>query len=246
MRLGNVRASARLLDARRLARSAELFAGTPDAIEEALSAAQLINVAAGETLHRQGESAESLFLIIAGTAKLVQVTPDGEEILIRYFLPWDAVGVTCVLATNHDSTAVVTDDLEAIWWPAATVRLLLNRHPRLALNLVGILQRRLHDAQVAVTERSTRSVEQRLALLMLRLLKRVQADRAEPSAILHASCNELGTAAGTTIFTVSRILTRWEAHGLISRRFGEIAVTNPRSLAAIAAIDVDWADVPSV
>lgn len=224
--------------------SSALFRAEPASIPRALGSAREFGCAAKGQLHRQGDKGTSVFLLVSGTVKLTQVTPTGGEVIIRHFLPGDSFGLLSVLGMIHDSTAAATQDCGGLQWHADAMGALMNAYPALALGIVGILGRSLHEAQIAVTERSTCTVEQRLALVLLRLMKRTALPPRDGAALVQMPITglELGEAAGTTMFTASRILRRWGDAGLIGRRWRSMTVLDPVALAIVAGADPDWAD----
>jgi DNA-binding MarR family transcriptional regulator len=53
---------------------------------------------------------------------------------------------------------------------------------------------------------------------------------------------ELADLSGTTLFTVSRLLSRWQERGLIASTRGRVTVQRPRDIAALAAAGDETSD----
>ena len=112
---------------------------------------------------------------------------------------------------------------------------LLRQHAQLAINLIDLLSERLHDMQARYEELATEQVEQRLARTLLRLVKRT-GRRVEQGVLVDVrlSRQELADMTGTSMFTVSRILKRWEKAGVIKSQRHRILVHHPHGLVSIA------------
>jgi CRP-like cAMP-binding protein len=85
-------------------------------------------------------------------------------------------------------------------------------------NISRILAAQLQQMEDRFRELATECVSRRLALVVSRLA--AQIGRATPEGIhISITREELAQMTGTTIFTVSRLLTIWSAQGsLLSRR----------------------------
>jgi len=78
-------------------------------------------------------------------------------------------------------------------------------------------------------------VEQRVAGTLVRLAR--QAGKRVRSGILidiHLSRQDLAEMTGTTLYTVSRILSRWEQEGLVELGRERVVIRNGHGLVEIA------------
>jgi CRP-like cAMP-binding protein len=193
-----------------------LAAGSPRALRK------------GEVLVRQGEPASAFFLIECGYLKLTQLTPDGAEVIVRFVGPWDPVaGVTALGEAPYPVTGTACDAVRVLAWPRAVLADLLVRYPELKTNILREMTAHMDDALTRLRELATLKVSQRLAHTLLRLTQPRPASAAH-SAIPHSlTRQELAELTGTTLFTVSRVLTDWESAGLVrsSRAHVEIIDT---------------------
>jgi CRP/FNR family transcriptional regulator, nitrogen oxide reductase regulator len=83
-----------------------------------------------------------------------------------------------------------------------------------------------------VHEFATERVPQRLARVLLRLI--AQFGSSFDSAPVDLSCEELAQMAGTTLFTVSRLLCDWASQGIIRPERSAVLVENLPGLIAVA------------
>ena len=216
---------------------ARLFAGLhAAALDEIAAAAHLVRRRSGETLFAQEDAAEAFYVLITGRMKIAQVTAEGHQVVLRYIGPGEVFGAV-PLFTNTGypaAAAAVTDSLAARWDHAVTHRL-LDRHPRILTNALTIVGHRLHKLQHRYRELATERVEQRIARAVLRLMEK--AGRPTESGIqieFPLSRQDIAEITGTTLHTVSRILSNWETSGLVESGRMRVVIRDPPALLAIA------------
>ena len=118
----------------------------------------------------------------------------------------------------------------AALWPV-----LSSRFPAFGANTYKTVGSRLEEAHTRVEEISTEQVEQRVAGAVLRLAK--QAGRKTEEGILidlPISRQDIAEMTGTTLHTVSRLLSAWEDRGLIKSGRQKVTVVEPHRLFLIA------------
>jgi CRP/FNR family transcriptional regulator, nitrogen oxide reductase regulator len=199
--------------------------------ESILAAASRRTLRKGEVLIRQGEPAVRFFLIERGYLKLTQVTSDGNEVIVRFVGPRDPVaGVTALGEGLYPVTATACDRVDLLDWPRTVLIDLLARFPALKTNILREMTAHMDDALLRLRELATLKVSQRLAHTLLRLTAPSMSGVAG-SAVPHTlTRQELAELTGTTLFTVSRILTDWESAGLVRSARAHVEVTDPQRL----------------
>jgi len=95
-----------------------------------------------------------------------------------------------------------------------------------------ILTRRLLELEGRLFEISTERVAPRLARELVRLLVHV-GRRVDGVIEVHLSREELAQLTGTTLFTVSRVLSGWEQQGIVNLRRQAVAVQSPFGLLGV-------------
>jgi CRP-like cAMP-binding protein len=93
----------------------------------------------------------------------------------------------------------------------------------------------MNDALTRVRELATERVGQRLAHTLLRLMR--QCGRTTPDGVLIThplTRQELAELTGTTLYTVSRTLSRWESEGILRSINRQLLVQAPRRLQALS------------
>lgn len=214
-----------------------LFAGVDgNLLEQAYRAAYRRRLRAHEFLFHQGEEANTFYLLLTGRARLLQLTPEGHQVIIRYMGPGDGMGIIVALSEiPYPLSCEAVTDCETLAWDRATTLHFMEKSSVLALNGLRMVAGRFRDLQRRYQELATERVERRVARTLLRLTR--QAGKRVPAGVLldlPLSRQDLGELTGTTLYTVSRILSRWEQEGLITTGRERVIVCKPHGLVAIA------------
>lgn len=214
-----------------------IFDGLTDAERQLwLNEATTRQLRRGQTLARQGEPADMLYLVESGALKLVQVTPEGQELIVRFVGPGEPFGgVVALDATTYPVTALAVEPTRVRGWQRAALGRLLSRFTQVRVNLMREMTAHMTDALTRVRELATERVGQRLAHTLLRLMR--QAGRQTPDGVLipHAlTRQEFAELTGTTLYTVSRIFSKWQADGVLQSSGRRLIVRSPGRLEALA------------
>jgi CRP-like cAMP-binding protein len=165
-----------------------------------------------------------------------KLTPDGQQVVVRFVTPGEVFGVAMAIGrTTYPGTAVAVADSVALQWPSAAWPRLVAAHPELAGNTLQTVGARLQDMHTRIVEMSTLEVERRVAHALLRLAQ--QAGRKVEGGVaidFPISRQDIAEMTGTTLHTVSRILSAWEARGLVESARQKITLRQPHQLMMLA------------
>ena len=219
------------------AKPVALFAGLDrQALREIKRLGHRRSVDAAATFFREGEPASAFYVLDAGTVKLTQSTAEGHQIVLRLVSAGDAFGgVAAFGGATYPVTAEAVTEASALEWPGPVMSDLIERYPRLALNALKFVAARFHELQVQYRQLATERVERRVARALLRLLQ--QAGRQVEAGVLidlPLSREDIGQMTGTTLYTVSRIISRFETDGLVEAGRQRMVIRNPHGLEKIA------------
>ncbi|PZA13148.1 Crp/Fnr family transcriptional regulator [Rhodopseudomonas palustris] len=214
-----------------------LFAGlSPAELDAVLQEARSIRVPKNGHVFEQGEDAHSFFVLLHGHVRASKVTPAGEQIVVRYVAPGETLGVAMAIGlSRYPATATAVDDSIVLAWPTAAWPRLVEQYPALATNTLRTVGGRLQETHSRVVEMSTQQVEQRVAHALLRLAK--QSGRKVEAGVqidFPISRQDIAQMTGTTLHTVSRLLSGWEQKGLIESGRQKIILREPHQLVVLA------------
>lgn len=190
----------------------------------------------GAAVARQGEPARAFYLVERGLLKLLQLAPDGRQVIVRFVGPGEPFGGVVALAEAvYPVTALAVETARLRGWDGATLARLLERFPQVRMNIMREMAAHMTDALTRVRELTTERVEQRLAHTLLRLMRQA-GQRAEDGVLIAhpLTRQELAELAGTTLYTVSRTLSRWQAEGLLRSDQRRLVIRSPKRIEAIA------------
>jgi CRP-like cAMP-binding protein len=216
----------------------ELFRGADNqTLIEARDTAFKRRLATGDVLFSQGDAASATYIVVVGRLRATQTTPDGQQIIIRYIGPGEFAGfMTLSSGTNHPGSAVAVEETHLMGWSVATIRKLMEKHSGVAINALAALGTRYREMQLRLREIATERVEQRIAHAILRLAK--HAGRATPNGIeiaIPLSRQDLAEMSGTTLHTVSRVLSAWEYAGHVDTGRRRVMVRKLDALEGVAS-----------
>ncbi|MBV8707337.1 MAG: Crp/Fnr family transcriptional regulator [Acidobacteriaceae bacterium] len=212
-----------------------LFSGILPADYAAISAtARSRTFARGEMLYLGGDAVNQVLLLTSGYVKVTHISRSGAEVILRLGAPGDVLGAMNLLSTGrYDTTAQAFRSCRALVWEARVFKTLAERFPVLQRNMVGILCESLLELEERFREVATERVGPRVANQLLRLQEKIGRP-TEDGVELGLSREELAQMTGTTLFTVSRLLSAWEACGMVKPSREAVTICDLGALRAIA------------
>ena len=219
-----------------------LFSGlTKDECREIASCARARSFARDELLFAQGQSARNLVMIQTGSVKLSQLSPNGNEVILRMTGSGDPVGMPADTAScSHSCSARAMEQCHTLVWEYSRLQGLLAQYPQIGRNISQILSNQLTELQERFREVATEKVAQRVALALLRLIKQV-GKPAKGGVEVSLSREELAQMTGTTLFTISRLLSKWGEEGFVLPKREAVVVLDSRRLGQVSEGDDEGA-----
>ena len=207
----------------------------PVEIDDVLRTATSRRYPVGDQVFEQGQTADQFFVLLHGRLRVTQVTSEGQQVVVRMVNPGDLFGIAKALRRlDYPGTATAVAESVVLAWPMGMWSEFLDRHPSLAVSAMQTVGSRLLEAQQRLRELSTEEVERRVAHAVLRLAN--QSGKREENGVridFPISKQDIAEMTGTTLHTVSRILTAWEAAGLVEGGRQKLLVRDPHNLMLI-------------
>jgi CRP-like cAMP-binding protein len=216
-----------------LTSASALFAGlSPRDCSEVLLYARVKTFLRHQILFSQGQLVTTLILIQSGSVKLTQVSSDGNEVILWMKGAGDVLEVhNSASGCNHTCSARAMEKCQALVWDFSRLQLLVAQYPQIGANIFKILADRLRELEERFREVATESAEKRVALVLLRLLTSV-GRRNKDGVQLGLKQAELAQMVGTTLFTISRILSKWGESGFVVPQREAVLIRDPKRLLA--------------
>ena len=226
-----------------------------------LSLAQSARYPKETEVFAQGAEANRFFFLLAGHIRAVRTTPEGEQVIARYINQGEMFGIAVALGRptypasavaninqgemfgiavalgrpTYPASAVAAVDCVVLSWPNSAWPELQSRIPAFSANTYRTVGVRLQETQTRVVEMSTQAVEQRIAGALLKLAN--QAGRKTEDGIeigFPLTRQNIAEMTGTTLYTVSRLLSAWEQEGIVRSARQRVVVTDAHTLFLIA------------
>lgn len=214
-----------------------LFSGlSPADLDKVLERATSRRVPKDSLVFEQDMEAQSFFLLLDGRVRVVKTTPDGHQVIVRYIVAGELIGIAQALGrTTYPASAVAVVDCVVLAWPSRLWAEFAATFPSFGANTYKTVGERLQDVQSQVVELATQQVERRVAHALLRLVQQT-GKKSEGGLLIDfpISRQDIAEMTGATLHTVSRLLSAWEQEGLVKSGRQRITVVAPHRLLLIA------------
>ena len=192
----------------------------------------------GSFFFMQGDEADYLYILLSGQVKLMQSNPNGQQVNLRTISPWQmfgALGAVRATGAAYPASAQTLEDCTALAISSLFLRSMLETRPYLSFDLMNLMTSYIQEMQARYRELATEKVEQRVANALVRLAGQagIRSDK-EAGIELSFSRQDVAEMTGTTLYTVSRLLSEWERQGILKTGRERIAIINPHELVRIA------------
>jgi len=195
-----------------------------------------ITVPKNRSIYRSGEADDNLYVITRGQVKTVVHTPQGKDCLLDIYTRGDLIGESCLMDTERPETAVTMQSSTICKIPRDQFLAALDER-ELQRECLRFLTARLNERTEWITQLVTVDSEQRLALVLLRLGRRLGCPAPDGPVRIEQRITqtELAEMVGTTRSRVGYFLKRFRQHGLICANPGPYLTIDEPLLAGYVA-----------
>ncbi|HYD99220.1 MAG TPA: helix-turn-helix domain-containing protein, partial [Alphaproteobacteria bacterium] len=182
----------------------------------------------------EGEPADHLFNVTAGTVKLYKLLPDGRRQITGFLGPGDMLGLAA--GTGYAYSAEAVTEAALCRFPRLRLEALLDEQPAMRRRLFAMARDELAAAQEQMLLLGRKTAREKTASFLLGLAERA-ARRGGPADAVEVAMSRADIAdyLGLTTETVSRTLTAMKAAGLIRLLAGgRIVLADRAALAGLA------------
>jgi CRP-like cAMP-binding protein len=156
----------------------------------------------GHSLYDESDKAIGVFTLRKGLVKLVRVTSDGRERVVRVLFPGDVVGLEALATGHFDSQAVALSEVSVCRIPLDVIHQLGANSPRLHRKLMEKWQNALKQADDWLAELNFGSTRQRV----LHFIHKMHEVAGDGTATLFGR-DDMGAMMDLKLETVSREVT---------------------------------------
>lgn len=209
------------------------FANLDSATLEAVSRVAIQRAfEAGQVVFLEGEACSGLYVVQEGWLKSVKISPAGREQVIRFVGPGESFNEIGVFAGGLNQVTVEALEPAVLWIiPRETLLSLMDTHASLCRLITQNLAQRVLHLIGLVEDLSLRTVEERLARL---LLEQAQGDTF--SRRRWSTQAEMAARLGTVPDVINRALRGLVEEGLIQIERHQIRILDRDGLEATAKL----------
>lgn len=199
--------------------------------EEFCELSMIREIKGGCTLYRQGDSSDSIYQLVDGKVKLCNYTQDGKESTAGEFQPGDCFGemgfidgmprISHAVATETSHIRVMNKEAFEKWCVS---------HPEVYQSLTLMLCRRVRYLYTLREEASELTLNQRVALTILRMSLSRASDHGSREMYIAMSQEELGRILGVSRQSINKELKALANQGFIQLRYGRIYIEDMQRL----------------
>jgi CRP-like cAMP-binding protein len=194
-----------------------------------------------EVIFRAGQEADRFFLLLDGTVRVIRTTVDGEQIVPLHIPAGQLFGIAPAFSLKtYPATAVAAVECIALCWPVRLWSGFVDRYEGFATETWRTIGHRMEQLHLRIEELATRAVEQRVGSVLLQLVnqsgRRTEKGIEITFPITRATIAEM---TGTTLHTVSRLLSAWEKQGIVASTRKHVTITDPHKLVALSGSGQD-------
>ena len=212
----------------------KFLAGLTDAaVRQLLDSARVRHFGQKKNVIVKGEHPDRLFLVKSGRLRCYILAEDGSEVLLLWATPGEVLGLVSLLPSppNYMANTTTVTACDCLVWNHDTIRKLATEHPPIMENGFRLALYHLATYMKRHTNVLTKSAASRLANQLIQLA--TSAGEVGSSGINVDITNEqLSSLSDVGYFTTSRILSKWEHDGMLSKKRGRITLLAPESLMA--------------
>lgn len=180
-----------------------------------------------EVLFSEGEEFQALFYVCSGRVKIVKISPDGKEQILRIIGAGETFNEVPVFDGGpNPSTAQALEDSVLLSISRESMQDLVARYPAVAAAVIQTFAEKLRYLTRMVEDFSFRSVTARLAKHLLE----AAAPGSPESPGARLTQQEMAAMVGTAREVVSRALKTLEARGAIRMDRNRILIADAEAL----------------
>jgi CRP/FNR family cyclic AMP-dependent transcriptional regulator len=171
----------------------------------------------GDTIFHRDDPGVALYVILSGKVKIHNETPDGGDLMIAVLTPGDFFGELAVIdGEERSADATTLEPTELLMLTKQDMHDIIQRHPKIGLNLLVTLSGRLRRTTDSLRALSTLDVNGRVAKQLLSLSD--QHGIPTPTGVkiaLRLTQSDLASLVGSSRESVNKALSYYRKRGWV-------------------------------
>ena len=172
-----------------------------------------------DTLCREGEISDKLFLIREGEVKICKITKEGKEQIVYLLSKGDFFGENNLFVNSNISNFsayAITSGKMCVLNKKSLDKILLE-NPEISIKIIEEMANRINLAENLAQNLATKDVEVRIASVLVEFMNRYGIEKEEGIYVkLPLNREQMANYCGVTRETVSRKLSKFDKTGIIN------------------------------
>lgn len=189
----------------------------------------------GDTIFKEGSNPYGVYCINYGKVKLSHNGDDGKEQITRLLKAGDVLGYRALLSGDrHSATAIALEETQVCFIPKELFLIVIRNDSNLAFELMKLLSKELHDAEIKITHLAQKPVRERLAETLLFIKTTYGFEDDGETLNVRLSREELANLVGTATESTIRLLSEFKKDKMVDLEGKKIKIINSQKLVQIA------------
>jgi CRP/FNR family transcriptional regulator len=187
----------------------------------------------GQSIFSEGDDGHGFYVVASGRVKVFKLSPDGREQILHILGTGEIFGEVPVFAgSRFPANAEAMEESSVFYFRRDSLITLIEKNPSIAMGMLAVLSMRLRTFTSLIDDLSLKEVPGRLASYLLYLSS---IEKGSSDLELNITKGQLASLLGTIPETLSRILAKMSARGIIDFNGPRIKITDREGLEDLAS-----------
>jgi CRP-like cAMP-binding protein len=221
-----------------LLKTCPLFAGlSEEDLKKIRAIALLKRVKRKGVIFSEGDEAKGFYVTLSGKVKIYKVSPDGKEQILHVINAPDSFAEAALFLEGiYPAFAEALSDSQLLFIPKKDFVHLIEKNPKLSLNMIASLSHFLRRFASLIEELSFKEVSSRIAKYLIDLSSKLSKEGKNSREVeLDLSKTQLASKLGTISETLSRTLAKMKAKGIIDVKKNRILILDREALEELSS-----------
>jgi CRP-like cAMP-binding protein len=191
----------------------------------------ILKFSEGELIFQEGEEATGFYIVLSGKVQIYKISREGKEMILHLFGPGEMFAEVPIFSgiPKYPANSLCMTDCEILSIQGEGFRSLVMQHPDIALSILTVFAKRLHEFSEIIEDLSLRTVDSRLAKYLLSV-----SENSPEKAVIQIHKKTLASILGTIPETLSRSFKKLSNEGLIQVEGNRIHLLNREGLETLS------------
>ena len=206
------------------------FGDDPAVLADVKDSCSSISFKSGATILSQEDNSRTVYCLLAGEAKALLFSEDGDEVWLGGFKEGDLFGEIAMLSGAPRSADIVaTTDVTVAVFPEDIFLKLMEKHGTIGIRMSKMLAQRVQQTTRRLFELNALSAKGRVYAELLRMATPIEDSEQREIANL-PTFTVFAKRVNSTRETVSRTVNELERMGFVERQGSRLVLTDPQGI----------------